>query len=208
TTTVAAGQTLEVGLWDNLPNAGGVLLTSGSVTTPGGDAWVDVFWDTPASTTIGDMYYLVVEGTVLECMAGTTYDSYPGGHLYANAGYGPFPDWDYTFRHYGCEGGGGGGDCEPGNITTIFTGGNQFAGNMFDITASGGEDIQIESFDINMDPGSGLISVYYKSGSYIGFESDASAWTLLGAETVTSMGTNNPTPLNVGGLTIPAGETY
>src|SRR5690606_26335207 len=55
---------------------------------------------------------LVVRGSVSACMGGTTFNSYPGGHLYANAGYGPFPDWDYTFRHYGCDGGGGGGDCE------------------------------------------------------------------------------------------------
>src|SRR5690606_29176089 len=104
--------------------------------------------------------------------------------------------------------GGGGGDCAPGDITTFFGGGNQFAGNMFDVTASGGDDVLIEGFDINMDPGSGLISVYYKSGSYVGFESNAGAWTLLGSETVNSAGTNNPTPLNVGGLVIPAGETY
>src|SRR5690606_36216889 len=64
TTDVAGGQALQIGLWDNLPNSGGVLMASGSVTTAGGDAWVDVFWTDPVSTTIGDMYYLVVEGTV------------------------------------------------------------------------------------------------------------------------------------------------
>src|SRR5690606_3829556 len=112
TSPVTGGETLVVELYDNLPNGGGVLLASGSTVAPGGDNWVDVFWTTPASTTVGNMYYLVVSGSVSACMGGTTFNSYPGGHLYANAGYGPFPDWDYTFRHYGCDGGGGGGDCE------------------------------------------------------------------------------------------------
>ncbi|PIV49728.1 MAG: hypothetical protein COS19_07155, partial [Flavobacteriaceae bacterium CG02_land_8_20_14_3_00_34_13] len=33
--------------------------------------------------------------------------------------------------------GGGGGGCTPNDLTTFFTGGNSFAGNMFDVTASG-----------------------------------------------------------------------
>src|SRR5690606_33521222 len=74
------------------------------------------FWTTATSTAVGDMYYLVVEGTVTTCISGTSFDSYAGGHLYANAGYTPFPNYDYTFRHYGCEGGGGGGDCSSPTV--------------------------------------------------------------------------------------------
>ena len=98
--------------------------------------------------------------------------------------------------------------CEPGNITTTFVAGNQFAGNMFDVTASGGEDLLIEKFDVNIGVGSAAISVYTRPGSYIGFEGSATGWTLMGTETVTGAGESLPTEVNIGGFTIPAGETY
>ncbi|MBN1180397.1 MAG: hypothetical protein JXD18_14400, partial [Anaerolineae bacterium] len=95
-----------------------------------------------------------------------------------------------------------------GSITTMFAFNNGALGNMFDITAA--EDITITGFDINIDtPGaSNLVLVYYKQGSYVGSETTAGDWTLLGSATVTSNGEDVPTPLAVGGLTIPAGETY
>src|SRR5690606_663812 len=43
--------------------------------------------------------------------------------------------------------GGGGGECEPGNITTFFNQNNGLAGNMFDVSAIGGEDVEIEKMD-------------------------------------------------------------
>ncbi|PKP23930.1 MAG: hypothetical protein CVU03_14140, partial [Bacteroidetes bacterium HGW-Bacteroidetes-2] len=108
---------------------------------------------------------------------------------------------------YGTCGGGGGG-CTPSDITTFFTGGNSFAGNMFDVTASGADDLLIDGFDVNVTAGSGTISVYTRPGSYVGFEGSAAGWTLMGSEVVTGAGSNLPTPVNVGGLTIPAGQTY
>src|SRR5690606_6971084 len=109
---VTSGQTLTIELYDNLPNNGGVQLATGTTVAPGGENWIDVFYDTPTGVTIGDTYYIVITGTASACMGGTTFNSYPDGNLFANAGYQPFPDWDYTFRIYGCEGGGSGGDCE------------------------------------------------------------------------------------------------
>ena len=116
---------------------------------------------------------------------------------------------DATYSDLECEeAGGGGGDCDSGDLTTIFSGGNQFAGNMFDVTAIGGEDILIEGFDINIDPGTATISVYTRPGTYVGFENSSAGWTLMGSEVVTSAGENMPTFLDIGGLTIPAGEVY
>lgn len=101
-----------------------------------------------------------------------------------------------------------GGPCTPDDLTTSFAGGNTFAGNMFDVTASGGIDLLIEKFDVNIEPGTANISIYSRPGTYVGFEDDAAGWTLMGTEEVTSAGTGFPTEVNVGGLTIPAGETY
>lgn len=96
----------------------------------------------------------------------------------------------------------------PGTITTTFTSNNGGAGNMFDVYAK--EDIQITGFDVNVDQAGVVdtIQVYYKVGTYVGFETTPGAWTLLGEDTVTSAGQDVPTHVAVGGLTIPAGMTY
>jgi hypothetical protein len=96
-----------------------------------------------------------------------------------------------------------------GSITTFFTGGNSFAGNMFDITNISANPITINSFDINLGAGTNvLVSVYSYPGTYVGHESDPTGWTLMGSATVNSAGPNVPTPLSVGGLTIPAGQSF
>jgi PKD repeat protein len=96
------------------------------------------------------------------------------------------------------------------DICTLFDGGNAYDGNMFDVIA-GPEDITINSFDVNLDDNYDpqICYVYYKAGTYVGFETDAGAWNLLGSHlVVTSAGDYTPTPLPIGGLTIPAGERY
>ncbi|GAB4580006.1 MAG: hypothetical protein Fur0022_27450 [Anaerolineales bacterium] len=96
----------------------------------------------------------------------------------------------------------------PASQTTTFAGGNGLAGNMFDVTA-GDREILITGFDIHVDDtNSRTVEVYYKAGSYVGFQQTPGAWTLLGTEVVTGQGLGNPTPVSIGGLTIPAGETY
>ena len=93
-----------------------------------------------------------------------------------------------------------------GSLTTTFASNNGFAGNMLDVMAF--EDITITSLDINVEPGTYDVEVYYKVGSYVGSESTPGDWTLLGTANVTSNGTDVPTPLPVGGLSIPSGSTY
>ncbi len=93
------------------------------------------------------------------------------------------------------------------SLTTTFVSNNGQDGNMFDVKAE--TAITIQGFDINIcDETPTLVEVYYKVGTSVGFDHNPSAWTLLGNATVYPAGSDVPTPLPVGGLTIPAGATY
>jgi hypothetical protein len=95
--TVGSPGTVIISLWDALPNAGGNMLASASdIGSPG--EWIDVYWD-PVSVTPGDTYYLVFEDDNTGMgIYGDTNNPYPYGHVFANPGYQPFPNYDYTFR--------------------------------------------------------------------------------------------------------------
>jgi hypothetical protein len=88
---------VTISLWDALPNAGGEMLASATDTgTP--DSWFDVYWD-PVDVTPGETYYLVfTDDNTGMGIAGDTNNPYPYGHVFANPGYQPFPQYDYTFR--------------------------------------------------------------------------------------------------------------
>ena len=100
----AEGTDLTLSLWDELPNNGGTMLTSGTTVSNGSDVWIDVFWDV-VTTVPGTTYYIVVDNgsSADACISGSLDNPYPDGNLYANAGYTPFPDYDYTFRTYSCD---------------------------------------------------------------------------------------------------------
>ena len=92
-------------------------------------------------------------------------------------------------------------------LTTTYIGGNGFHGNMFDVVAK--EQVTLTSFDANLATGMHTVDVYYKVGTYVGFESNSGAWTLLGTSTVTSAGQGAPTPLEMSlNLTIPKNARY
>ncbi|RYJ42994.1 Adhesin AidA-related protein [Flavobacterium beibuense] len=88
-------------------------------------------------------------------------------------------------------------------VETTFASGNNHRGNMFDVIFT--SDQVITGFDIS-PMGSCPIEVYYKAGTYSGFENNPDAWTLLGSTTVTYTG--SPITISVGNLSIPAGQTY
>lgn len=97
-------------------------------------------------------------------------------------------------------------------ITTTFNDNNGFNGNMFDVEASGGDDVTITAFTGHLeDPGSDVVEIWYKVGSYAGFATNQGAWTLLDTFAVTVPNTATPrkvkTELNAP-LVIPAGQTY
>jgi hypothetical protein len=90
--------------------------------------------------------------------------------------------------------------------TTTMAGGNAFRGNMFDITPN--TTINIDSFDVNIDQGSGVIEIYYRPGSYIGYQTTSSGWIMVGSANVTGMGAGIPTRVPIGGITLQANQTY
>jgi hypothetical protein len=93
-----------------------------------------------------------------------------------------------------------------GTLQTTFASGNGHRGNMFDITAV--TDVVIDSFDAH-PAGNTTIAIYYRTGTYAGFETNPGAWTLVGTAAVTAQPTGTPTavpvPININ---IPAGSTY
>ena len=96
---------LSISLWTALPNvAGATMLTTASAANSTNGAWFDVFW-APVNITAGSTYYLVFNDDRNSYgIAGDTNNGYAGGQVYANAGYQPFPTYDYTFRTYSDDG--------------------------------------------------------------------------------------------------------
>jgi subtilisin-like proprotein convertase family protein len=102
-----------------------------------------------------------------------------------------------------------GGAPTPQTLETTFVGGNGNFGNMFDMNAL--TDVTLQSFDIHGDNGAVFdVEVYAKAGTYVGFETDPGAWTLIGtAPGVVSNGDGLATPLNLAlGYAMAAGETH
>jgi hypothetical protein len=93
--------------------------------------------------------------------------------------------------------------------TTTLANTGQFNGNFFDITALNPGGITINSWDIHVSTtGARTVQVWYKPGTWVGAATNAGAWTLAGEVQVNSAGAGNPTPVPVGNITIPPGETY
>lgn len=92
-------------------------------------------------------------------------------------------------------------------LQSTFASGNAQNGNMFDIVAT--DDIVIDSVDVHLEQNSD-VEIYYKQGTYVGFEANSGAWTLAGTATnVTAAGNGVPTsvPININ-LPINNGDTY
>ncbi len=89
---------VTITLWDGLPNAGGNSMATGSAQGTAGE-WVDVYWS-PVAVTPGTTYYLVFTGNTTLGIAGSLDNPYPYGMVFANSGYGPYPNYDYAFRTY------------------------------------------------------------------------------------------------------------
>lgn len=94
------------------------------------------------------------------------------------------------------------------SLTTTLAGGNGCTnGNMFNITTNA-NDVTITSFDIVPNTTANQnVSVYYKSGTYVGSETIMGAWTLLGTYNIDGV-IGTPINLDVDDFTIPASTVY
>lgn len=86
--------------------------------------------------------------------------------------------------------------------------GIQYSGSFFNINAS--NEILIDSFWQQFAyPGAYTVSVYYKTGTYSGYESNSSAWTFHQSVSITSRGFGHMVGLKLTKpINIPAGNLY
>ena len=96
TSPYGTGGTFTCELWTGLPNAGGTMLATGSASASP-SSYTDAMW--PAvPVTIGTTYYMVYYCSDSSMGIMGDYDLYPGGNVFANPGFGAWPQYDYTFR--------------------------------------------------------------------------------------------------------------
>ena len=91
----------------------------------------------------------------------------------------------------------------------IFTTNNStinWNGTMFDLV--GHENIEVDSFDIKINtPGTQSVEIYQKAGSYLGYELDATAWTLVDIATVNVLDPTIQTHVPFTGFSIAQDDT-
>jgi hypothetical protein len=95
-----------------------------------------------------------------------------------------------------------------GSLSTTTAGGNSCSGgNMFNIVTGAGP-ITITSFDV-VPESSGVqsVNVYYRTGTYVGNESNSGAWTLLGTYSINGV-SRVPINMPVANLSLLASTTY
>lgn len=91
-------------------------------------------------------------------------------------------------------------------LTTTYASNNSQNGNMFDVVTLGGA-LNVTAFDLNLDVGTWTIEVYEKSGTWVGFDKNAGAWTLVGSGSATSTAADAPTFFDVADFMLAATST-
>src|SRR6185503_3865852 len=80
-------------------------------------------------------------------------------------------------------------------------------GAMFDVRAL--HDLTVDSFDVSLlTKTNDTVYVYYKPGTYSGYQTSASAWTFVGKAYVTPSAASSPTRALIGGVNLKAGNVY
>ncbi len=96
---------------------------------------------------------------------------------------------------------------QPSCLETVWRIDADGGGSMFDITPR--RDLQLTRWHLNVTSIEMVtVEVYWREGTYVGHESDPSAWTFLGSATTQAQGMNYPTIVNVGALPVHEGATY
>lgn len=81
------------------------------------------------------------------------------------------------------------------SITTTYVSNNGLAGAMFDVVAD--SNLVINGMYTNLSVASAPFEIYFKTGTGIGFEQNAAAWTLLGSDSIISSGVDVPTLVSI-----------
>ncbi|MDT8413606.1 MAG: T9SS type A sorting domain-containing protein [Vicingaceae bacterium] len=79
-------------------------------------------------------------------------------------------------------------------LNAPVAGGNNFDGNMFDITAN--TDVIIETFAVTVGTNA-TIEIYARAGSFVGNNTNSAGWTLVGTGNVVGAGVGNPVEVPV-----------
>lgn len=91
--------TVTIALWDNLPNAGGSLLTSASAQgSPG--SWCDVYWEPVPVIADHTMFLVFTSAGNPLGIEGSIANPYGRGSAHAGTGYAALPAYDYAFRTF------------------------------------------------------------------------------------------------------------
>jgi hypothetical protein len=135
------------------------------------------------------------------------YSAATGGTLLGTGSTFTTPVINTTTNYYVAAASGSGGQTNH-SIATLTGGGNGCGGGvMFDITPT--VDITVDSFlNLSGQTQTTTVTVYYKTGTHVGFELNAAAWTTLGTATISTT-SGVMAPVNVGaGIAMTAGNTY
>ncbi len=97
---VGGGDTITIAVWNQLPNAGGTLMAQGSVSGVAPGQWAEVHWSQVPITPNTTYYLVFTSDRNTMGIAGSVANPYPYGQVYANAGYNPFPNFDYAFKTF------------------------------------------------------------------------------------------------------------
>lgn len=81
---------------------------------------------------------------------------------------------------------------EKSELTTMFTGTNSYAGNMFDLQVK--NDIVIDSLDVNI-LGDGWVKMYLRNGTCVGNNTSNVGWWLVDSVQVVAAGSGFPTKI-------------
>ena len=92
-----------------------------------------------------------------------------------------------------------------------FVGGNGCGGgNMFDVNPL--VDLTVDQLDVHLSAAAGtnvLVTLYYKTGTYVGSETNSADWILFDTVSIVSAGPNNPSIMQLStGLNLTGGQAY
>lgn len=95
----------------------------------------------------------------------------------------------------------------PDSLFTSVSGTSAFIGEMFDVVAV--NDIEVTGFDVQFSAGTGVVEVWYRPGTHVGFSTSNVGWTLATTATITTNGPGQLTRIP-SAMVVPmaAGQSY